>query len=575
MTRTTVFSTTLAALVAIHATGQEAAGTASSEDVGRAMIVTPPRPATPGAPAYFVGSVQVTPLFQPTAPSRGAGATVTFERGARSAWHTHPLGQTLIVTAGTGWIQQEGEQKREIRAGDVVWTPPGVRHWHGATATTAVTHIALQEALDGAVVDWEEPVSDERYLSAVVAREPAAGPAGGFGGPPLRSPEVSPEGEVTFRLRAPGAQAVTVRGIAREPIAMQKDEQGVWSVTTTALEPDLYEYSFVVDGLAIADPSNRWTRPGWSGISRSSVLVPGDNPWTPRPGVARGAVSRHSFRSGIAGDDREYLVYTPAGYDPKREKPYPVLYLLHGLFDDADAWTQVGAANVILDNLIAEGEAPPMLMVNTLGYGNADGPDGHREEDMLPRFGRILIEEVLPGVESRYNVSPGRLDRAIAGLSMGGAEATLIGLNHLDTFAWVGSFSGAYNLWPLTRPAPEPPPAGEESPSDRRERFLRQLVLDGTGLPPSFPSLDASANAKLELLWITCGAEDVLIRVNRQFKKYLDAQGVEVAYSEVPGFGHVWPFWRRNLADFAPLLFRESNSEQRQGRAATQGKQDY
>jgi enterochelin esterase-like enzyme len=285
------------------------------------------------------------------------------------------------------------------------------------------------------------------------------------------------------------------------------------------------------------------------------VLVPGENPWTPRSNLARGAIARHFFRSAIAGDDREYLVYTPAQYDPKRKEPYPILYLLHGLYDDADAWTQVGAANVILDNLIAQGEAAPMIMVNTLGYGNADGPAGHRREDMLPNFGRILLEEVLPRVEREYNVSTERVDRAVAGLSMGGAEATLVGLNHLDTFAWVGSFSGAYNLWPLTRPTFEPPPA-EESPSDFRERLRRQLVLDVAGLPGSFPSLDASANSKLRLVWITCGTDDVLIRVNRQFKEYLDAQGVKVTYTEVPDVGHVWPFWRQSLADFAPLLFK-------------------
>lgn len=110
----------------------------------------------------------MTLLFQPKAPSRTSGASVTFEPGARSAWHFHPLGQTLTVTAGTGWIQQAGGQKREIRAGDVIWTPPGVRHWHGATASGAMTHIAIQEYLDGKNVEWMEQVSDEQYLGPVV-----------------------------------------------------------------------------------------------------------------------------------------------------------------------------------------------------------------------------------------------------------------------------------------------------------------------------------------------------------------------------------------------------------------------
>jgi quercetin dioxygenase-like cupin family protein len=137
-----------------------------SADQGRTMVISPAtvRPATVGAPEYFTGSVHVTPLFQPTAPSRSSGASVTFEPGARSAWHTHPLGQTLIITAGTGWVQQEGGDKREIRAGDVIWTPPGIKHWHGASATSAMSHIAIQEAQDGAPVAWLEHVSDAQYF---------------------------------------------------------------------------------------------------------------------------------------------------------------------------------------------------------------------------------------------------------------------------------------------------------------------------------------------------------------------------------------------------------------------------
>ena len=558
MTRGITLFATLLLVFAVRTNGQQVRGATSSGDGDRTMVITPAtaRPATLGASEHFTGTVRVTPLFQATGASRTSGASVTFEPGARSAWHTHPLGQTLIVTSGTGWIQQAGAGKREIRAGDVIWTPPGVEHWHGATATSAVTHIAIQASRDGKAVEWMEHVSDEQYRSPVTPpRQPAAAQPGPFGGQPLRSPEVSPDGAVTFRLRAPDAREVSVRGITPQPIALKRDEQGVWSVTTTPLKPDLYSYSFLVDGLTVPDPSNSRTRPAYYGISESSVLVPGDNPWTPRPGVERGTVARHSFRSAIAGDDRQYLVYTPANYDPTRKEPYPVLYLLHGLFDDADAWTEVGAANVILDNLIAQGKAEPMVMVNTLGYGNADGPAGHLREDMLPSFGRILLEEVLPRVESEYKVSKQRADRAIAGLSMGGAEATLIGLSQLDTFAWVGSFSGAYNLWPLTRPMLAPPPAGE-SPADARERFRRELVLDVAGLPRSFPSLDAAANSRLRLLWINCGTDDVLIGVNRQFKEYLDARGVKVTYTEVPGVGHVWPFWRQSLADLVPLLFR-------------------
>ncbi len=121
------------------------------------------RPFSAGSAEYFTGSVRIEPLFQASAPARVAAASVTFDPGARTAWHTHPLGQTLIVTAGCGWAQRDGGPVEEIRPGDVVWFPPGERHWHGATATTGMTHIAVQEALDGKTVDWLEKVSDEQY----------------------------------------------------------------------------------------------------------------------------------------------------------------------------------------------------------------------------------------------------------------------------------------------------------------------------------------------------------------------------------------------------------------------------
>ncbi len=121
-------------------------------------------PSIKGPAEWFTGSVRIDPLHQPAEPSRFAAASVTFEPGARTAWHTHPLGQMLIVTAGCGWTQCEGEPRQEIRAGDVIWCPPGHRHWHGATSTTAMTHIAGQEALDGKMVEWMEHVTDKQYL---------------------------------------------------------------------------------------------------------------------------------------------------------------------------------------------------------------------------------------------------------------------------------------------------------------------------------------------------------------------------------------------------------------------------
>jgi quercetin dioxygenase-like cupin family protein len=145
-------------------TGSGARPAVSNEDSQTITITrSGSQPSSKGSAQYFTGSVRIDPLFQAKDPSKVSGAYVTFEPGARSAWHTHPLGQTLIVTAGTGWVQQEGREKQEIKPGDVIWIPPGVKHWHGATATNGMTHIAIQEQFDGKNVDWMEKVSDEQY----------------------------------------------------------------------------------------------------------------------------------------------------------------------------------------------------------------------------------------------------------------------------------------------------------------------------------------------------------------------------------------------------------------------------
>jgi enterochelin esterase-like enzyme len=350
---------------------------------------------------------------------------------------------------------------------------------------------------------------------------------------------------------------------------MQKNEQGVWTATTPEpMKPGIYQYTFSVDGLRIPDPGNNKFQTGFNSANSSRLVVPGGL-WSPAPGIARGAVTRHFFHSTLAGDDRDFWVYTPAGYDAGRKERYPVFFLLHGLGDEANSWMENGAANVILDNLIAQGKAKPMIMVNTLGYGYPNGPAGAMRDGMLDNFSKIVLQEVLPIVEKSYNVARTPSMRAIAGLSMGGAEATLTGLNHLETFAYVGSFSGAYVMWPgATPPAAAAAPgagpgaapagargAGAPAAGAGAGRGGQRQITSET-IAKAFPTLDAKANAKLKLLWITCGTADGLVGVNRTFRDWLDAKGVKNTYIEVPDIGHVWPFWRQNLADFAPLLFQ-------------------
>ena len=186
---------------------------------------------------------------------------------------------------------------------------------------------------------------------------------------PVVSPEVLPDNRVTFRFRAPNVKevALSLEGASKD-LTMQKDEQGVWSVTSEPLTPDFYGYSFVADGVHLIDPSNPLMKPNLLNTT-SQVHVPEASlPWEVGD-VPHGEVHHHFYKSTVVGDQRDFYVYTPPGYDGRRKQTYPVLYLLHGFSDDASGWTAVGRANVILDNLIAQGKTKPMVVVMTLGYG--------------------------------------------------------------------------------------------------------------------------------------------------------------------------------------------------------------
>ena len=310
---------------------------------------------------------------------------------------------------------------------------------------------------------------------------------------------------------------------------MEKDGSGVWSVTTDPLEPDYYGYTFQVDGVALLDPGNSLLKPNLLNVS-SMVHVPGPPslPWEVND-VPHGIVEHHFYKSAIIGDERDYFVYTPPGYDARARQRYPVLYLFHGMSDDASAWTACGMANVTLDNLIAQGKVKPMIVVMPLGYGTPEIVSRTRRGSTASMSGKnyelfrdSLFNEVIPQVEKQYRVRTDRLSRAVTGLSMGGGESEFIGLNALDKFAWIGAFSAG----------------GGSTDYDSR-----------------YPKLDAKANSQIKLLWIACGTEDRLIEGNRKFRAWLKGKGINVTEIETPGV-HSWMVWRRNLAAFTPLLFR-------------------
>jgi enterochelin esterase-like enzyme len=370
-------------------------------------------------------------------------------------------------------------------------------------------------------------------LAAVISSPGQSQPAPSAPARPalIISPDVGSDGRVTFRLRSPNANEVLLGLEGSKPVPMQKDGSGLWSLTVGPLDPDFYGYSFIADGVTLVDPSNWMMKPNFL-YKQSEVHVPGPAtlPWEEND-VPHGEIHHHFYKSAVVGDQRDYYVYTPPGYDPRAEAKYPVFYLLHGFSDDASGWTSVGRASVILDNLISQGKAKPMLVVMPLGYGAPEilshGPGGFDDYPFLrnrnyEKFREALLSEVIPQVEKEYRVSQDRGSRAIAGLSMGGSESLLTGLNNLDKFAWIGAFSSG----------------------GLSENFTSE-----------FPSLDANANSKLRLLWIACGTDDGLIRINRNFREWLKSKGINHADIETPG-AHTWLVWRRNLSNFAPLLFR-------------------
>jgi enterochelin esterase family protein len=377
--------------------------------------------------------------------------------------------------------------------------------------------------------------------AACAIAQPGRGPA------PVRSPEVSVDGKATFRLRAPNATDVAVTGLGPR-LAMTKDDQGVWSVTTDTLKPDLYTYMFSVDGASVPDPGNGAFKTSYGSAGNSLLRIPGPSLVEPGDGP-RGVVSHHFYHSALIGDNRDYYVYTPPNYAPNRKEAYPVFFVLHGLGDEAAAWLNVGAANTTLDNLINSGRAKPMIMVNTLGYGTPDGTRGAMGPTMIPTFAKALVEEVLPQVEKSYHVAKDRNHRAITGLSMGGAESLYTGLNYIDKFAYIGSFSGAFVMWP--RANPQPPAAAPAPGGGRGPRTMETADFE-----KNFPNLTAKSASQLKLIWMACGTEDGLLAVNRQFAGWLKSKDIQFTDKEIPNYAHVWPLWRQNLAELAPLLFQ-------------------
>ena len=338
----------------------------------------------------------------------------------------------------------------------------------------------------------------------------------------LLSPEVHHDGRVTLRLRAEKAAAVEV-SLRGSKLPMTKNDKGVWEGTSEPLPPQIYDYTFKVDGTAMIDPSNRWVKKWLTLVSM--VEVPGTPPrLTEFTDVLHGTVRRMIYPSVSVGHSRPVMIYTPPGYESSTDKMYPLVLLLHGYGDDETAWTDVGRAHLIADNLIAAGRIEPVVVVMPYGHPEpiqlSERPDNYfqRNNDL---YEKDITKDLLPFIEQGFHVRTDSAGRSIVGLSMGGGHALDTGLKHIDKFSSIGAFSAA---------TPQ---------------------LDTSALLQLYPSLSGSepaANA-LKNLWIPIGDKDFLLERNDKFVEQLRIAGVKHDYVKTEG-GHEWKLWRDYLPQF-------------------------
>lgn len=342
----------------------------------------------------------------------------------------------------------------------------------------------------------------------------------------LHSVRVLSGNQVTLSLYAPKATAVTVTGdflSEYKPLALTKAENGVWSVTMGPLTPDVYTYDFTVDGVKTFDPKNAWYKEGENGLSNLFEVPGKESDYCAVKAVPHGKVEKVWFPSSVMNNTGRMHVYTPPGYE--QLKKLPVLYLQHGGGDNDAAWTTAGRANFILDNLLAEGKIKPMIVVMPMGH---PAPGFHMEPGLeADPYYKQLFQDIIPFIESHYNVSTKREDRAFAGLSMGGIQALNIALFSPERFGYVLPLSTGY--FP-------------EQLKTLEEKYSTALKN---------PEIN-----KLKLFWIAMGGErDIAYANGKAVNALLDKYGIRYKTADYPA-GHTFITWRHNLYEFAPLLFK-------------------
>ena len=373
-----------------------------------------------------------------------------------------------------------------------------------------------------------------------------------FGGAPIVSPEVKADHTVTFRIQAPAADSVQITGDFLPTVKLKtqwgmmdvpgtakltKDDKGIWTFTTPPLASDLYSYTVIVDGFKTTDPSNVYIIRDVASVFNVFIVDGGKGDLYEVSKVPHGSVTRRWYDSPGNGMPRRVTVYTPAGYEATKDK-YPVLYLLHGMGGDEEAWIALGRTSQILDNLIAQGKAKPMIVVMTngnvaqeaapgessLGYTK---PSMQMEHTMDGKF-EETFPDVIKFVESNYRVKADKADRAIAGLSMGGYHSLHISRYYPNTFDYMGLFSAAI------------------IPNDKVQSKVYENI-DST--------LETQMKNGYKLYWIGIGKADFLYKNIVDYRAKLDKMGMKYTYVETEG-GHTWTNWRVYLSQFAPLLFK-------------------
>jgi enterochelin esterase-like enzyme len=353
--------------------------------------------------------------------------------------------------------------------------------------------------------------------------------------PPLASPQVHSDKKVTFRISAPKASEVTLRGdwMTGPAAKLEKDEKGVWSITVEALAPDYYSYSFTVDGVRTIDPRNPTIKQGISSLDSMFFLAGPEAEFQDNKPVPHGDIRQVWYNSTTLGTQRRMHVYTPPGYDAGKES-YPVFYLLHGGGDEDSGWSTIGRAGFILDNLIASKKAKPMLVVMPNGSlprpAAASGGklDPNQRAAFQDRFTNELLKDVVPHIEKQFRVKIGAENRALAGLSMGGGQTTRVLMTQPDQFGHIA-------IWSAGLFGGDPAAAEKQN-----EAFFKDVER---------------VNKTVKLLDITVGDKDFALSGSKALSELFTKHGIKHEL-KITGGGHTWINWRQYLNELAPKLFR-------------------